>query len=290
MTWNNNILITGANGQLGRSLQKIQPRYHDWRFYMTDIDTLDICDKRQLADFIHANRIETILNCAAYTAVDKAEDDRDTCMRINRDAIMYIGEIAATAGINVIHVSTDYVFDGAASHPYREDDPTNPQSFYGQSKLEGEMALQQVCPDAVIIRTAWLYSEFGTNFVKTMLRLGKERKELKVVSDQVGSPTYAGDLAVAMMTMVEYRPFIRGIYHFTNEGVCSWYDFTVRIMELAGLNCRVYPITTAEYPTRAVRPAYSVLDKEKIKTTYHLSIPSWEESLGICLQNNDIIY
>ena len=276
---NKSILVTGANGQLGNSLQKIKSMYDDYRFYFTDIDTLDICNKQQLADFVYSNNIGYLLNCAAYTAVDKSEDDRENCMRINCDAVRIIGEVASAGNVKVIHISTDYVFDGTSTRPYREEDTTNPQSFYGQSKLEGESALQKVCPDAVIIRTSWLYSEYGTNFVKTMLRLGKERTELKVVCDQTGSPTYAEDLAIAMMAMITHKPFVSGIYHFANEGVCSWYDFAVKIMELAGFNCRVYPIQTHEYPTRAIRPAYSVLDKEKIKSTFNLSIPQWEESL-----------
>ena len=279
-----NILVTGANGQLGRSLQKIKSQYADCVFYFTDIDTLDISDKQQIADFIISNNIRYILNCAAYTAVDKAEEDRINCMRINRDAVRIIGEIASMQRIKVVHISTDYVFDGTETRPYHEEDKTNPQSFYGQSKLEGEIALQQVCPEAAIIRTSWLYSEYGANFVKTMLRLGNERTELKVVCDQTGSPTYAEDLATAIMAMVTRKPFLTGIYHFANEGVCSWYDFAVKIMELAGLNCRVYPIQTREYPTRAIRPAFSVLDKEKIKSTFHLSIPQWEESLEKCLK------
>ena len=280
---NKNILITGSNGQLGSSLQKIQTTYTHCAFYFTDIDTLDICDKKSLVEFVQSNRIAYILNCAAYTAVDRAEDDRDICMRINRDAIRYIGEVASAEGIKVIHVSTDYVFDGTLTRPYREDDPTNPVSVYGHSKWEGDMALQRVCPDAVIIRTAWLYSEYGANFVKTMLRLGKEKTEINVVCDQTGSPTYAEDLAVAMMAVVEHQPFLPGIYHFSGEGVCSWYDFAAKIMELGGLDCRVRPITTQAYPTRAVRPANSVLDKGKIKTTFNLHIPQWEESLAKCL-------
>ena len=247
---NKNILVTGANGQLGSSLQKIKSMYVDCVFYFTDIDTLDICNKQQLADFVCSNDIGYILNCAAYTAVDKAEDDRENCLRINRDAVRHIGEIAVAKGIKVIHISTDYVFDGTATRPYREEDNTNPQSFYGQSKLDGEIALQKVCTDAAIIRTSWLYSEYGANFVKTMLRLGKEQTEIKVVSDQTGSPTYAEDLAMAIMAMVTHKPFLSGIYHFANEGVCSWYDFAVKIMELAGLKCRIYPIQTQEYPTR----------------------------------------
>ena len=278
-----NILVTGANGQLGSSLQKIQTKYANCAFYFTDIGTLDICDKKQLVEFVQSYRIGYIVNCAAYTAVDKAEDEKDICNRINRDAIRYIGEVASAEGIKVIHVSTDYVFDGTRPRPYREDDPANPVSVYGQSKLEGEIALLHVCPDAVIIRTAWLYSEYGSNFVKTMLHLGKEKSAINVVCDQIGSPTYAEDLAVAMMSIVEHQPFLPGIYHFSGEGICSWYDFAATIMALAELDCRVYPIKTQAYPTRAVRPANSVLDKGKIKTTFNLHIPQWEESLAKCL-------
>jgi len=281
-----NILVTGANGQLGSSLQKIQAKYANCAFRFTDIDTLDICDKRQLIEFVQSGKIGYILNCAAYTAVDKAEDDRVNCMRINRDAIQTIGEVAHAEKIKVIHISTDYVFDGTQTRPYREDDPTNPVSVYGQSKLEGEIALQHACPDAVIIRTSWLYSEYGVNFVKTMLRLGKERKDINVVCDQTGSPTFAEDLAVAMMAIVEHQLFIPGIYHFSNEGVCSWFEFAAKIMGFAGLDCTVHPIQTHQYPTRAIRPAYSVLDKEKIKTTFHIQIPPWGGSLQKCIESS----
>jgi len=281
---NKKILVTGANGQLGRSLQKIQSNYPDCKFYFTDIDTLDICNVVQLIDFIVCNETEYILNCAAYTAVDKAETDRDNCMNINRDAVRLIGEVAMLEKLKVIHISTDYVFDGAAASPYREEDATNPMSVYGKSKLEGEHALQTICSDAIIIRSSWLYSEYGSNFVKTMIDLGKKRTEIKVVADQTGTPTYAGDLAEAMMTMVEHQPFTPGIYHFSNEGVCSWYDFAVKIMALAGLDCQVLPIQTHEYPAQAIRPAYSVLDKSKIKMTFHLQIPPWEESLAKCVE------
>ncbi|MDR2232142.1 MAG: dTDP-4-dehydrorhamnose reductase [Tannerella sp.] len=278
-----NILVTGANGQLGRSLQTIRSGYPDCRFYFTDVDTLDIGDEAQVADYIATNRIEYILNCAAYTAVDKAESDAESCMRVNCDAVRLLGKVAALNRLRFIHISTDYVFDGTASLPYREDDQTNPQSAYGRSKLAGEQALQSVFPDAVIIRTSWLYSEYGSNFVKTMMNLGKTRTEIKVVADQTGTPTYAGDLAVAMMTIVEYQQVVPGIYHFSDEGVCSWYDFAVKIMASAGLDCRVIPIPTSEYPTPAIRPAYSVLDKSKIKTAFRLQIPQWEESLAVCI-------
>jgi dTDP-4-dehydrorhamnose reductase len=283
------ILVTGANGQLGNAIRTLAPKHNDCIFHFTDIDTLDICDRVQFPDFVRANGIRYVLNCAAYTAVDKAEDDVETCMRINRDAVRNIGETARAEGLKVIHVSTDYVFDGNAAHPYREDDATRPQSVYGRSKLEGERALQEACPDSVIIRSAWLYSEFGHNFVKTMLRLGREREEVNVVSDQTGTPTYAGDLAAAMLTVAGHATFVPGIYHYSGEGVCSWYDFAAKIMAMAGLTCRVRPVTTGEYPTRAFRPAYSVLDKAKIKQVYGVEVPEWETSLRHCIRKlNDI--
>lgn len=278
------ILVTGANGQLGSALQKRADRYPEWTFHFTDIDTLDICKKTQVSEYIRANRIGYIVNCAAYTAVDKAEDDADRCMRMNRDAVHNLGEAACEQNVRVIHISTDYVFDGMGKRPYREDDPTAPVSVYGKTKLAGEQALLNALPDSIIIRTAWLYSETGTNFVKTMLRLGAERSEVNVVSDQIGTPTYAGDLADAILNILRHAEFTSGIYHFTNEGVCSWYDFALKIMKEAGHTCTVHPITTQEYPTRAARPAYSVLDKTKIKQTFGIRIPHWEESLSRCVQ------
>ena len=228
------------------------------------------------------------MNCAAYTAVDKAEEHEDLCMRINRDAVRNLGEAAHAVGAKVIHVSTDYVFDGTSCRPYLESDATCPVSVYGRTKLAGEQALMEVCPDSVIIRTAWLYSEYGNNFMKTVLRLGKERDELRFIFDQVGTPTYAGDLAVAMLAVLdraEAGKFIPCIYHFSDEGVCSWYDFTVKILQIAGMNNRVIPIETKDYPTPASRPHYSVLNKGKIKSTYGLTIPHWETSLAYCMNN-----
>ena len=226
------------------------------------------------------------MNCAAYTAVDKAEEEEALCLRINRDAVRNLGEAARAAGARMVHVSTDYVFDGTNYLPYVETDKTCPASVYGRTKLAGEQALQEVCPDAVIIRTAWLYSEFGTNFVKTMLRLGNEREQLSVVFDQIGSPTYAGDLAAAILAVLvraEEGAFVPGIYHFSNEGVCSWYDFAVKIMELGNAPCHVLPIESKDYPAKAARPHFSVLNKAKIKTTYRISIPHWEASLRTCI-------
>lgn len=273
------ILVTGANGQLGNALKALAHRYACFNFIYADIDVLNLTNREAVFSFIEKNKVDYILNCAAYTAVDRAEDDRALCEQINHTALKHLGEAASRFQARVIHISTDYVFDGTNYKPYTETDAPCPVSVYGQTKLAGEKALQEVCPKAVIIRTSWLYSEYGNNFVKTMLRLGKEKEELSVVFDQVGTPTYAGDLACAMLTITTAENFIPGVYHFSNEGVCSWYDFTIRIHQLAGINCRVFPIETKDYPTKAARPHYSVLNKSKIKQTYSLVIPHWEESL-----------
>ena len=277
------ILITGANGQLGRELQELFPLYPQYRFYTTDVDTLDLCDKGAVESFLDKNRMDYIINCAAYTAVDKAEDDSVLCYRINRDAVQNMAE-AAGGKTKIIHISTDYVFDGTSDRPLRETDKTNPQSVYGKSKLDGEQILLKIAPDSIIIRTAWLYSSFGNNFVKTMIRLGKEKESINVVNDQLGTPTNAADLAKAILRIIEESDgnalFQSGIYHYSNEGVCTWYDFCLKIHELAGIKtCKVNPVSTAEYPTKAVRPQYSVLDKTKIKETFHLVISQWEDSL-----------
>ena len=280
------ILVTGANGQLGSALQKCTEGMDGFMFYFTDIDTLDICDKIQIDDFIRSHDIDTIVNCAAYTAVDRAEDDAEACAHINYDAVRLLGEAATSAGARVIHISTDYVFDGSGIRPYCETDPTNPVSVYGKTKLSGEQALMAACKNAIIIRTAWLYAETGANFVKTMLRLGRERDQIGVVADQHGTPTYAGDLACAIKTILTAPCFMSGIYHYTNDGTCTWYEFAKKIFALAGIPCIVHPLATSEYPTRAVRPAYSVLDKSKIKDTFALQIPAWEESLAKCLKQS----
>lgn len=281
------VLVTGANGQLGNSIRQRVAGYPGYAFLFTDVDTLDICDASAVHAYVKEKKVDYVLNCAAYTAVDKAEEDEALCLRINRDAVRNLGEAAHRVGARVIHVSTDYVFDGTNYLPYVETDVTCPASVYGRTKLAGEQALQEACPDAVIIRTAWLYSEYGNNFVKTMLRLGNEKDEIRVVFDQIGSPTYAGDLAVAILTILEKAEggsFVPGIYHFSDEGVCSWYDFTVKILQLAGLKARVLPIETKDYPAKAARPHFSVLNKAKIKATYGLTVPHWEESLHACLK------
>ena len=281
------ILITGANGQLGNEMRVLFDSYPQFEFFPTDIEELDLCNRQAIDDFITENKINYIVNCAAYTAVDKAEDDIDLCYKINVDAVGNLAK-AANGRAKIIHVSTDYAFDGQAKRPYKETDLTNPQSVYGKSKKAGEDTLLENCSNSIIIRTAWLYSSFGSNFVKTMMRLGREKDTLNVVSDQIGTPTYAADLAKAMMDIIVYceekQSFPAGIYHYSNEGICSWYDFTLKIHELAGIaTCKVNPITTEQYPTKAKRPMYSVLDKSKIKETFGLEIPEWETSLKKCI-------
>lgn len=278
------ILITGANGQLGRELHASLERQLPGQTVYTDAEQLDITDARQVEDFISTGNFTHIVNCAAYTAVDKAESDQTMCYRINADAVCNLASVAAKCGCKVIHISTDYVFDGRAHSPYRETDKVNPLSNYGASKRKGEMVLLSLCPDAIIIRTAWLYSTTGHNFVKTMLKFGRENKEIRVVSDQVGTPTYASDLAEVIVGILRARQWTPGIFHFTDEGVCSWYDFSKAIFRYAGIrNCKVIPINTEDYPTAAVRPPYSVLDKTTIKKTYGIEIPHWEESLALCI-------
>lgn len=275
-----NILITGCNGQLGTEMRLLSEQHPKHKYYFTDIAELDILDQKAVDSFVRTNAIDLIVNCAAYTNVDKAETDEAFAERLNAEAVVNLGK----TGCRVIHISTDYVFSGTGCEPYREEDAVNPQTAYGRTKYDGEKALLAISPDAIIIRTAWLYSAYGTNFVKTMLRLGKEHQQLKVVYDQIGTPTYAGDLAIAIYAAIDSPVWHPGIYHFTNEGVCSWYDFTVEIMRQAGLSCRVEPILSSEYQYQTPRPHYSVLNKNKIKQTFNLSIPYWTDSLTRCLK------
>lgn len=284
-----NILVTGAYGQLGNEVRVLSANYPEYNFMFTDVDSLDITDKNELIDFVTGNDIRYIINCAAYTAVDKAEDDAELCEKINATAVKNLGLAAAEAGAGIIHVSTDYVFDGTSCRPYTEDMPTKPCSVYGKTKLKGEKNLLKACPNAIIIRTAWLYSPFGNNFVKTMIKLGSERESLNVIFDQVGTPTYAEDLADAILKAMDQTIDTNhdkgGVYHFSNEGVCSWYDFTIKIHEIAGIKtCKVNPIETKDYPTKAARPHYSVLNKSKIKQTFNITIPHWEASLKNCIK------
>ena len=279
-----NILLTGCNGQLGNEIQLLEKDYGQHRFFNTDVAELDITNQLAVADFVGRNGIDGIINCAAYTAVDKAEDNKELCTTLNTVAPAYLAAAVEKRGGWIVQVSTDYVFNGKAHKPYMETDTPSPDSVYGSTKLAGELGVQKFCKRAMVIRTAWLYSTFGNNFVKTMIRLGKERAELGVVFDQIGTPTYAADLAQAIMTAVE-KGIKPGVYHFSNEGVTSWYDFTKAIHHIAGITtCKVRPIHTSEYPTPANRPHFSVLDKTKIKETYDMEIPYWEESLHKCIE------
>ena len=278
-----NILITGANGQLGNEMRVLSAEYPEYSYFFTDVEELNICNEQAVMDYVEDHQIHVIVNCAAYTAVDKAEEDVELCTKLNADAVGYLAKAAEAFGAEFIQISTDYVFDGTAHTPYRETEPTCPNSVYGSTKLAGEQNALTLCTRSMVIRTAWLYSTFGNNFVKTMIRLGKERESLGVIFDQVGTPTYARDLARAIFAAIR-QGVVPGIYHFSNEGVCSWYDFTKAIHRLAGINtCNVKPLHTSEYPTKAKRPHYSVLDKTKIKETYHIEVPYWEDSLQKCI-------
>jgi dTDP-4-dehydrorhamnose reductase len=280
------VLITGCKGQLGRDLQEIAKRYIDFHPLYTDIDTLDLTQRSNVQDYINKYRPNFIINCAAYTAVDKAEDEGREAMLLNAKVVNHLTAAAQQISALFIHISTDYVFDGKKQTPYLEADSVNPQSVYGRTKLMGEKAALAY-NHSMVIRTAWLYTAVGNNFVNTMLRLGAERSELNVVDDQRGAPTYAADLAEAIWAIISKidkgeKPFIPGIYHYSNEGECSWFDFAQRIMALGQRPCVVHPIDSSQYFTKAVRPAYSVLSKEKIKTTYGLHIPAWDEALLRC--------
>ena len=288
------ILITGAGGHLGCSLRELLNNRKDIEYVASDlvpsrkenIIALDLTDSEAVDNFI-SQGFDFVINCAAYTAVDKAEEQAELCRKVNVDAIRNIGAASKRFGAKVIHISTDYVFGGDGFRPYLPEDDVNPRSVYGATKLEGERALSKVMQgqDFAIIRTAWLYSIYGNNFVKTMLRLGSERDSLNVVADQIGSPTYAPDLANAIIRVIDGEKFIPGVYHFTNEGVASWFDFSKAIMEISGnKNCTVNPCTTEDYPTKACRPFYSVLSKKKIRDIYEVKIPYWRDSLKECIK------
>jgi len=276
-----NILITGCNGQLGTEMRLLSASHPLHTYFFTDVQELDITNREAIRSFVQEHAIDLIVNCAAYTNVDKAEEDELTARLINAQAVENLGAV----GAKIIHISTDYVFSGDEHVPCREEDSVAPRTAYGRTKLEGEQLLLAVCPDSIIFRTAWLYSPFGNNFVKTMLHYGQERDELRVVFDQIGTPTYAADLAVAIFAAIESPEWHAGIYHFTNEGVCSWFDFTVEILRQAGVQCKVTPILSSEYQYKTPRPHYSVLDKSKIKRTFGISIPYWTDGLSRCLSH-----
>ena len=279
-----NILVTGANGQLGNEMRVLAAENTQFNYFFTDVEELDICDEGAVMQYALDNKIDVIVNCAAYTAVDKAEDNVVLCDKLNHLAPGYLAKAAKACNGFLIQVSTDYVFDGTAHIPYKEDVEPCPNSVYGVTKLAGEREAMQYCENTMIVRTAWLYSTFGNNFVKTMIRLGKEKEHLGVIFDQVGTPTYARDLANVIFKAI-CKGIVPGVYHFSNEGVCSWYDFTKAIHAMAGItSCAVKPLHTEDYPTRAKRPNYSVLDKTKIKDTYGVVIPYWMDSLKECIQ------
>ena len=282
------VLITGSNGQLGSEIRDLYTNYEKIEFFFKDLPELDISDADSVSTLIINKRINVVINCAAYTAVDKAEENIEIAERVNSIGVSNIVEALEKVNGKLIHISTDYVFDGNNSQPYRESDPVNPIGIYGKTKRAGELAVIKSKIDAIVIRTSWLYSSFGNNFLKTMLRLGKQQESINVVSDQIGTPTYARNLAKICLDILQISDLEKisdkgKIYHYSNKGVASWYDFAVLIMEIAELNCKVSPILTKDYSTLSKRPHYSVLNKEKIKTDFNIDIPLWEESLNECI-------
>ncbi|MGK0251668.1 MAG: dTDP-4-dehydrorhamnose reductase [Gammaproteobacteria bacterium] len=278
-----NILITGSNGQLGNELRGIAVNYKNHLFLFTDVQDLDITDQDALASFFKDNNIELCINCAAYTAVDKAETERALCDKINIEGPANLAKACAKNNARLIHISTDFVFSGESFIPLIETKKTDPVNFYGLSKLNGELALSKELKEHFIIRTSWLYSTHGGNFVKTMIKLGESKPKLNIIVDQIGSPTYAFDLANAIMSIVESHSSAFGVYHYSNEGIASWYDFTSAIFEYSNIKTPISPIPTSEYPTPAKRPHYSVMDKSKIKEAFNITIPHWRSSLKECL-------
>lgn len=279
------VLVTGSKGQLGSEIEELSASY-DYDFIFVDRDELDITKEQELKDFFTKNKIDAIINCAAYTAVDKAESEQEKADRVNRKAVKKLAKMAKENGIKLIHLSTDYVYDGKAHKPYVEEFQTNPKSVYGQTKLEGENAMIAINPpNSIIIRTSWVYGFYGSNFVKTMLRLGREKEQLSVIYDQIGTPTYAKDLA---KTILDILPMISNdkvkIYNYSNEGVLSWYDFAKEIMKMAKIDCKIVPIETFQYSTSAKRPHYSLLNKAKIKDKFNVEIPYWKVGLEDCLE------
>ena len=284
------ILVTGKNGQLGKSIHKLVANAEQINeFIFVSREELDLSDGDNIAHYFEGNAFNIIINCAAYTAVDKAEEEQELANQVNHLAVKQLAEVAKTQQAKLIHISTDYVFDGESDKPYTETDETNPINVYGITKLAGEQALQEIMStDAIIIRTSWVYSEYGNNFVKTILRLGKERDELSVVSDQIGSPTYATDLANAILNTVQNKAFKEvgqetQIYHYSNEGEISWHEFAKEILKIAKIDCKVNPIATEQYPTPAKRPKNTLMNKDKIAETFNVTIPDWKESIDTCM-------
>lgn len=289
MTAKPKILVTGANGQLGKELRQIAPLYSQFDFIFLSREDLPIHHFELIRNTFKAYHPQYCINCAAYTNVDKAESEKELAFLVNGKAVGVLAEVCKEYNSKFIHISTDYVFDGTAGKPYKEEDPVNPVNTYGESKLMGERQALEMNPDSIIIRSSWVYSEFGKNFVKTMLKLMKEKEEISVVNDQVGSPTYAADLAEAILEILvkcelSIGNYVPGIYNFSNDGVISWFDFAVAIKELSAFSCKINPITTEQYPTPAKRPHYSVLDKTKIQKNFGIQIKDWEKSLTVCLE------
>lgn len=280
-----NVLVTGSNGQLGSEIKKVSVSTNKVKYYFTDVEELDITNIESIRAYVLKNSIECIVNCAAYTNVDKAEDDEEMADLINHKAVENLAIISKKVGILLIHVSTDYVFQGDQNLPYSEDEMTSPLGIYGITKLLGERAIQKVECQYIIFRTSWLYSEFGNNFVKTMLRLTSERSQLNVVFDQIGTPTYAADLAFVICKIIQDKLYLEynGVYHFSNEGVCSWFDFAKEIQYLAGNSCDIQPCHSDEFPSKVKRPVFSVLDKTKLKKDFQITIPYWKDSLKKCV-------
>ena len=283
-----NILVTGSNGQLGSEIKDVAASYKSFRFFFMDLPVLDICNSSELDIFIAKNKIDTVINCAAYTAVDAAEENAVIAEQVNGAGVLNLVHALAKVKGKLIHISTDYVFDGNGFLPYQESDKTNPIGVYGKTKRNGELAVINGDIDGIVIRTSWLYSAYGTNFVKTMRRLGKERNKLDVIYDQLGTPTNASDLAKTCLDILAYNKETNinakgTVYHYSNEGVVSWYDFARAIMDLGEVDCKIKPIETKDYPTLAKRPHYSVLNKSKIKKDFEIKIPFWRDSLAICI-------
>jgi len=286
-----NILVTGSNGQVGTELRHLAKSFPDFTFTFVDVADLDITDTNAVYDFVNNGDFQYIINCAAYTAVDKAESDEELAFKVNAEGAKNIAQAAVIRNIQMIHLSTDYVYHNGLGRPLVETDPTNPQSVYAKTKLQGDQFVQMMLPSSMVIRTSWVYSSFGNNFVKTMLRLGRDKEELGIVADQIGTPTYARDLAKAMLDIIYKMEDgdlvagkMQGIYHYSNEGITHWAEFASAIFRLENIDCKVNEIATSEYPLPASRPPYSLLDKSKIKTTFDLEIPHWEESLEKCLE------
>lgn len=281
-----NILVIGCNGQLGNEFRKIAMYETDFNWTFTDVDTLDICDKNAVDTYFSNNIIDICINCAAYTAVDKAEEDEEKARSINSIAVEHIAKLCKLHGILLIHISTDYVFDGTSEHPYRENDPLSPNSVYGKTKAEGEQNIIKSACNYIIVRTSWLYSSFGNNFVKTMLRLGSEKQFVNVVNDQNGNPTWAYDLACAIIILIQRIDIknVKEIFHYSNEGTIPWCNFAEAIFYISKKNCEVRPISTKDFGSKANRPAFSALDKTKIKEYTGIKIPFWRDSLIKCIE------